>query len=56
MKLEIKNLQTQIQSLKKENIVLELKAKETKLPESTKTKSNIKKLNESKHSRTQRNY
>ena len=53
MELEIKNLQTQIQFLKKENIDLELKAEETKLPESTKTKSNIEKLNESKHSRTQ---
>ena len=51
MKLEIKNLHARIESLKKKNINLEFKAKVTKLPESTKTKSNIEKLNESKHSR-----
>ena len=47
MKLEIRNLQTQIEHLKKENIDLKSKAKITKLPESTKTQLNIEKLIES---------
>ena len=47
MKLEIRNLQTQIEHLKKENNGLKSKAKITKLPESTKTQPNIDKLNES---------
>ena len=47
MKLEIRNLQTIIEHLKKESIDLKSKAKITKLPESTKTQLNIKKLNES---------
>ena len=47
MKLEIRNLQTQIEHLKKENNGLKSKAKITKLPESTKTQPNIEKLNES---------
>ena len=47
MKLEIKNLQRQIEHLKKQNIDLKSKAKITKLPESTKTQPNIEKLNES---------
>ena len=47
MKLKIKNLQTQIEHLKKENIDLKSKAKITKLPESTKTQPNIEKLKES---------
>ena len=47
MKLEIRNLQTQIDNLKKENIDLKSKAKITKLPKSTKTQPNIEKLNES---------
>ena len=47
MKLEIRNLQLQIEHLKKENIDLKSKAKITKLPESTKTQLNIKKLIES---------
>ena len=47
MKLEIRNLQLQIEHLKKENIDLKSKAKITKLPESTKTQPNIKKLNKS---------
>ena len=47
MKLEIINLQTQIEHLKKENIDLKSKAKITKLPESTlRTQPNIDKLNE----------
>ena len=45
MKLEIKNLQTRIEHLKKENIDLKSEAKITKLPESTKTQPNIEKLN-----------
>ena len=47
MKLEIRNLQTIVEHLKKESIDLKSKAKITKLPESTKTQLNIKKLNES---------
>ena len=57
MKLEIRNLQLQIEHLKKENIDLKSKAKILpfsfnlkllkKLPESTKTQPNIKKLNKS---------
>ena len=47
MKLEIRNLQTQIEHLKKENIDLRSKVKETKFPESTKIQPNIDKLNES---------
>ena len=47
MKLEIRNLETQIQQLKKENNDLKSKAKITKLPESTNTQPNIEKLNES---------
>ena len=39
MKLEIRNLQTQIGHLKKENSDLKSKAKKAKLPESTKTPS-----------------
>ena len=47
MKLEIRNLQTQIEHLKKENIDLRSKVKKTKFPESTKIQPNIDKLNES---------
>ena len=47
MKLEIRNLQTQIEHLKKENIGLRSKVKKTKFPESTKIQPNIDKLNES---------
>ena len=47
IKLEIRNLQTQIEHLKKVNNVLKSKAKIAKLRESTKTQPNIKKLNES---------
>ena len=47
MKLEISNLQTIIEHLKKENIDLKSKAKITNLPESTKTQLNIEKLIES---------
>ena len=47
MKLEIRNLQTQTELLKIENMDLKSKAKITKLPESTKTQPNIKKLIES---------
>ena len=47
MKLEIRNLQTQIEHLKKENIDLRSKVKETKFPESAKIQPNIDKLNES---------
>ena len=44
MKLEIRNLQTQIEYLKKENIDLKSKVKITKLPKSIlKTQLNIKK-------------
>ena len=46
MNLEIRNLQTQIEHLKKENNDLKSKAEIRKLPESTKTQPNIKKLNE----------
>ena len=46
MKLEIRNLQTQIEHLNKENIDLQSKAKITKLLESTKTQPNIEKLND----------
>ena len=47
MKVEIKNLQTQIEHLKKENTDLKSKAKITKLPESTKTQPNVEQLKES---------
>ena len=44
MKLEIRNSQTQIEHLRKENIDLKSKVKITKLPKSTlKTQLNIKK-------------
>ena len=46
MKLEIGNLQTQIEHLKKENNDLKSKAKIRKLLESTKTQPHIEKLNE----------
>ena len=46
MNLEIRNLQTQIEHLKKENNDLKSKPEIRKLPESTKTQPNIKKLNE----------
>ena len=42
MKLEIRNLQAQIERLKKENIDLKSKAKIAKLPESTKTSRTLK--------------
>ena len=47
MKLEIRNLQIQIEHLKRENIDLRSKVKKTKFPESTKIQPNIDKLNES---------
>ena len=46
MNLEIRNLQTQTEHLKKENNDLKSKAEIRKLPESTKTQPNIEKLNE----------
>ena len=42
MKLEIRNLQTQIECLKKQNIDLKCKAKIAKLPESAKTSRTLK--------------
>ena len=42
MKLEIRNLQAQIERLKKENTDLKSKAKIAKLPESTKTSRTLK--------------
>ena len=47
MKLKVRNWQTQIEHLKKENNDLKYKAKRAKLPESTNTQSNIEKLTES---------
>ena len=47
MKVKIRNFQTQIEHLKKENNDLRSKAKIAKLPESRNTQSNIEKLNES---------
>ena len=47
MKLKIRNFQTQIEHLNKENNDLRSKAKIAKLPESRNTQSNIEKLNES---------
>ena len=46
MKLEIRNLQTQIEHPRKEKNDLKSKAKTKKLPESTKTQPNIEKINE----------
>ena len=54
-KLEIRNLQTQIEHLKKEHIDLKSKAKITKLPENTKSPAKHRKIKR-KHSRTQRSY
>ena len=46
MKLEIRNLQTQIEHPRKEKNDLKSKAKTKNLPESTKTQPNIEKINE----------
>ena len=47
MKVKIRNFQTQIEHLKKENNDLRSKGKIAKLPESGNTQLNIEKLNES---------